>query len=259
MAKRTRTEFDGYVEELFEPDDPPAAGGNGAARPSGGGAGASAADSWPVLNPAAYHGLAGRVVATILPHTESDPVALLIQFLVSFGSAVGRGPHCLAEDTRHFANLYALLAGDTAKARKGTSAQRIRRIFEVAAPEWTRKCIISGISSGEGIIHAIRDPIFSVKKGVEELTDPGVADKRLMIDEREFSSALDNMRREGNVVSRVLRDAWDSGPVLRSTTKHSPSCATGAHIAVVGHITLDELRRKLDETSMTNGFANRFL
>jgi hypothetical protein len=46
---------------------------------------------------------------------------------------------------------------------------------------------------------------------------------------------------------------------LRTITKHSPSRATHAFISVVGHITVEELRRTLDETSMANGYANRFL
>jgi Protein of unknown function (DUF3987) len=42
-------------------------------------------------------------------------------------------------------------------------------------------------------------------------------------------------------------------------TKHSPLCATGAHISIIGHITIDELRARLTATSAANGFANRFL
>ena len=33
---------------------------------------------WPVMDQAAYHGLAGDVVRAIEPHTEADPVAILI-------------------------------------------------------------------------------------------------------------------------------------------------------------------------------------
>jgi hypothetical protein len=199
------------------------------------------------------------VVAAILPHTESDPVALLLQYLVCFGNAVGRQPHYLIEGAEHYPLLYALLAGPTAKARKGTSAQHIRRIFTVTDSNWAHTCVASGISSGEGIIHAIRDPIYGVKKGNEELVDPGIEDKRLMLDEREFSAALDSMKREGNVVSRIIRDAWDCPPVLRTLTKHSPTRVTQPHISIIGHITIDELRHKLDQTSLANGFANRFL
>jgi len=41
--------------------------------------------------------------------------------------------------------------------------------------------------------------------------------------------------------------------------KHSPLQATGAHISIIGHITIDELRACLTRTEAANGFANRFL
>ena len=118
---------------------------------------------------AALYGLAGEVVKSLAPHTESDPAALLLTYLTSFGNAVGRGPHYLVEDTRHFANLFALLAGDTAKARKGTSSDRIRVIFQLADPIWAIERMQGGMSSGEGVITAVRDPQWVNRRGVEEL------------------------------------------------------------------------------------------
>jgi len=46
---------------------------------------------------------------------------------------------------------------------------------------------------------------------------------------------------------------------LMIMTKTSAAQASETHISIIGHITIDELRRALDETSMVNGFANRFL
>jgi hypothetical protein len=215
--------------------------------------------AWPVMDAAAFHGLAGEVVARILPHTESDPVALLLQYLVSFGNAIGRQPHYLIEQTQHFANLFNVLVGQTSKSRKGTSAGHIRAIFNIADPEWARDRILGGMSSGEGVISAVRDPVYAMRKGVEELTDAGVSDKRLLLDEREFFGALAVLKREGSILSRVIRDAWDCCERLQTITKHSPTRATHAFISVVGHITIEELRRTLDQTSMANGYANRFL
>ena len=92
-----------------------------------------------------------------------------------------------------------------------------------------------------------------------KLIDPGVTDKRLLLDEREFFSALAVMQRQGNTLSTVIRDAWDCRPVLETLTKKEPSKATKPFISIVGHITVDELRQSLDHTSMANGYANRFL
>src|SRR5262249_53961795 len=92
----------------------------------------------------------------------------------------------------------------------------------------------------------------------DEVIDPGVVDKRLLVVESEFASPLCVMKREGNTLSSLLRLAWETGS-LRSMTKNSPARATGAHISVIGHITRTELCRHLDETETANGFGNRIL
>lgn len=217
---------------------------------------AVALPKWPApMASAAYHGVAGELVRLIEPHTEADPAALLIQFLVAVGSVIGRGPHYLVEGDRHHTNLFAVIVGDSAKARKGTSAGRIRQVFEGIANDdgtpdnWSRDCWQSGLSSGEGLIHAVRDGLGD---------DPGVSDKRLYVAESEFAGLLRVMTREGNIISRIVRDAWDRGD-LGVMTKSCPTRATGAHVSIVGHITSDELVRYLDRTESCNGFANRFL
>jgi hypothetical protein len=136
---------------------------------------------------------------------------------------------------------------------------RIRQIMAIAAPEWEIGNIQSGLSSGEGVIFAVRDPISRVgKDGVTETVDAGVTDKRLMIVTEEFAGALSVMERAGNTLSPVLRDAW--GTVrLQTLTKNSPTKATDSHISIIAHTTDEELRAKLTRTEMANGFANRIL
>lgn len=222
---------------------------------------------WPAApDHAALHGLAGEIVCTIDPHTEADPVAILVQFLVAFGSAVGRSPHFMAEADRHGPNLFAVCVGETAKGRKGTSWGQARRIVELADESWPEH-IVSGLSSGEGIIWQVRDPIEKQEAIKEKgrvtdyqmvVVDEGVIDKRLLVFEGEFAGVLRVLSREGNTLSAVIRNAWDTGN-LRTLTKNSPAVATGAHISIIGHITRDELMRHLSDTEAANGFANRFL
>ena len=58
---------------------------------------------WPApVDPAALHGPAGEFVLLTEPHTESDPMALLAQFLVCFGTAIGRTAHYAVEASRHY-------------------------------------------------------------------------------------------------------------------------------------------------------------
>ena len=208
-------------------------------------------EGWPEpLNDAAYHGLAGEIVRAIEPLTESDPAAILLQVLVAFGALVGRGPHFRVEHDEHHTNLFILLVGETSKARKGTSWGRVCEVFR-ALPDFPREQ--SGLSSGEGLMCAVRDP---VKK--KEVEIPGVDDKRLLVVEREFAQVLRQTARAGNVLSATIRTAWDSGN-LRILTRNDPITATGAHICIVGHITADELRAELAATDIANGFANRIL
>jgi hypothetical protein len=211
----------------------------------------------PAPQAAAFSGLAGDISSAIEPHTESDPVAILVQLLVAFGSAIGRGAHYAVEATRHHSNEFALLVGPSAKARKGSSWDHVERIFAEVDPTWTSTRIVSGLSSGEGLIWSVRDAGTdkSVRSGEDGQEDP---DKRLLVLEAEFASVLKMTARDGNTLSPVVRNAWD-GKALQALTKNSPARASGAHISIVGHITADELVRLLTATEAANGFLNRFL
>jgi hypothetical protein len=223
---------------------------------------------WPKPLPAeAFYGLAGDVVRAIEPQTEADPAGLLLQFLAAFGNAAGASPHFRVEADRHGTNLFVVLVGVTSVARKGTSLGHIRRVFQSVDSEWATARMLSGLSSGEGLIWAVRDPIEK-RESVREkgrvvryervMADDGVPDKRALVVETEFSSPLRVAQREGNTLSATVRDSWDTGN-LCTLTKNSPARATGAHISIIGHITREELLRYLNSTEMASGFANRFL
>jgi hypothetical protein len=210
----------------------------------------SLSSPWPTLDPAALHGIAGRVVETLGPHTEADPVALLLTFLAAAGNILGLGPRAIADAAPHPARLNVVLVGQTSRARKGTAWAQIRNLLTQVDPSWTTGCVLPGIASGEALIAEVRD-------GTSD-EDLGVADKRRLVLEPEFARLLAVAAREGAILSAVLREAWD-GNVLKNRTKAFPQVATGAHISVVGHITREELLRRLTDTEAANGFANRFL
>jgi len=222
---------------------------------------------WPVLKTEAIHGLSGEIVQTIDPHTEADPVAVLVTLLTAFGNLVGDGPHFLVEATSHPCRLFTILVGQTAKARKGTAWSTPRQMFGQIDKAWLDARVTGGLSSGEGLINAVRDrrvesrPVKEKGRVVDYedvVADKGEDDKRLLILEEEFVAALKVLKREGNILSPVIRHAWDSGN-LRPLTKNNPIRATGAHISILGHITQDELLRHLNDIEQGNGFANRFI
>lgn len=215
---------------------------------------------WPLLEETAYLGLAGEVVDTIAPHSEADPVAILVQFLAAAGNIIGRRCWYQVESDRHHANLFSVLVGQSSKARKGTAAGRVLAIAKGADQQWAADRIKGGLSSGEGFINEVRDEIVKWDAKEKEWTqvDPGVSDKRLLIIEPEFAGALAVMERHGNTLSPLLRKAWD-GDKLATMTRASPLTSTGSHVSIVGHITETELRARLTRTDAANGFANRFI
>ncbi|MGA2556665.1 MAG: hypothetical protein ABSG04_10385, partial [Verrucomicrobiota bacterium] len=194
------------------------------------------AAGWPrALEPAALHGLAGELVGRLEPHTEADPVAILFQFLVALGNLIGRSAHFTVEGKKQYCNMNSVLVGDTSKSRKGVSWGRVHELFRQIDPAWQKPA--SGMSTGEGLIWAVRDPVICRDgKGDGKMVDEGVADKRLLVVEEEFSRVLKCANREHNTLSAVFRQAFDTGD-LRILTKSNPAEATGAHISCIGHIT----------------------
>jgi hypothetical protein len=222
---------------------------------------------WPQMAPEAFYGLAGAIVEAIDPYTEADPVAGLMNILVGTGNAIGATPHARVQHDVHPARLNVVEVGESSKGRKGTGWSTPRYLLSQVDPTWAASRIKSGLSSGEGLIYNVRDTLWKHEpikdKGrvvdyQEVEADLGEADKRLLIVEPEFAAALTAMAREGNILSAVIRQAWDDGH-LSPLTRNNPMKATGAHISIIGHITKQELLARLDDTSKGNGFANRFL
>ena len=149
---------------------------------------------WPEpIDDAAFYGLAGEIVRTIEPHSEADPCALLVQILVGIGSLIGPGPHFKVEADRHFTNEFVALVGKTSKARKGSSLGHVRRLLHLVDPAWNKDRVQSGLSSGEGLVWAVRDHSVvaepdTANDSENRLGDGGVADKRLLVVESEFAS-----------------------------------------------------------------------
>lgn len=203
---------------------------------------------------AAYYGLARDVVRLLGPHTEGDPTAILGQFLCAFGNAVGRGPYFQVGGDRHRASLYIGVVGASGKGRKGSGLAVALLPLDEADPGWSSDAKAFGLSTGQGIIHRLRDPQFNAKGDV---VDAGARDKRLLAVETEFSRVLRQGAQDGSILSMVLRQGWD-GQTLQTMSKGSPERAGDAHLSMVAHTTPADLCRYLDDVDVLNGFANRF-
>jgi Bifunctional DNA primase/polymerase, N-terminal len=204
------------------------------------------APEWPKpMESQAFCGVAGDFVRLMEPNTEADPTALLANFLVCCGWLFGREAWAIADGKKHYPVEFALTTGATGSGRKGTATGRVREVLEGVDPFFSA-CVLSGLSSGEGLI-----------KGVSA-TDGRTEVRRYLAVLPEFASLLSVMTRQGNTMSAVLREAWDCER-LRVLTRKETLDADNVNISVIAHVTREELLNNLTATDRANGFANRFL
>jgi hypothetical protein len=208
---------------------------------------------WLTLDPNVLYGLSGEIVMELDKYTEADPVAVLTHLLAEFSCYIGKppAPHVLLGGIANPLLFWPVNTGETAKGRKGTASKEGEAFVERAFPVWRKGQLRGNLSTGEGLVYAVRDA------GCEP-GDVGVTDKRLYLVQAEFGSMLKIMAREGNSLSGIIRDAFD-GNDLAPLTKNSRVRATNPHIVIVGHVTKDEIRKELKEAEQCNGFANRFV
>ncbi len=153
---------------------------------------------WPIAPAdAVFHGPAGEFVVRTEPHTEADPMALLIQFLVAFGVAAGRQAYWPIEASRHYPNEFAVLVGPSSKGRKGSAWDHVEAILADVDPAFAEDGLVTGLSSGEGLISQVRDPIDASDTDARP-------DKRRLVVEAEFAQVMKVLAREGNTLSPVV-------------------------------------------------------
>ncbi|GAA4671836.1 hypothetical protein GCM10023347_27280 [Streptomyces chumphonensis] len=205
----------------------------------------------PTPHPDVFTGWLGETVRELDPTTEADPVAVLVNLLSAAGAAIGRRPHVMVGNDRHPCLIWALTIGPTSTGRKGSATSTARRVLAEALPEFFGpEHTPRGLNSGEGLIEYVKD---------DDSDNPAPAsiDKRLWVLESEYAVTMSRGRREGSSLPGVLRQAWDGdslGSMVRDSLK-----ATDPHIAILGHITPEEFRAKMQDSEMAGGTYNRFL
>ena len=194
----------------------------------------------PELDDAALHGLPGEFVRQVEPYSEADRAALLVSFLTTFGCYIGPGPRVVAGGV-HTARLHTLIVGRSAKARKGSSRFPVNQVFERVDAEWLTEQVLGGFGSGEAVV-----------------ATAATGDPKVLVAEEEFGRLLAVAARQGSTISQLLRAAWDDGK-LESRRRGDSEVVVGAHISLLGHITIGELLEKLAATDLSGGTINRLL
>jgi hypothetical protein len=218
--------------------------------------------SQPKLSDEALPAFVGEFIRHACERSEADPAAVLATYLIRYGIECGSWPHVMVGEAKQYARTNAVIVGESSKARKGTSATPVKRLFSGLHGG----CMVSKgpLSTGEGLIWAVRDEILEwvidKKTGAGNWIkkDPGIEDKRLYVQDEELASALQATKREGNTLSPIVRCLWDDGDA-EPLTKSNKTKTTGAHVGVITHITHEELKKCLSVTEQLNGFGNRFL
>ncbi|HEY6628415.1 MAG TPA: DUF3987 domain-containing protein [Acidimicrobiia bacterium] len=187
-------------------------------------------------------GLVDVVLNRIETQLEADPLAIASILLTYFGNAMGSKPHVQIGPQAHGGNVYTVLVGDSSSGRKGEAARAVSRIFEHADPYWAANCIQGGFASGEAVIAALAES----------------ADPRRLVLEHEQAATLARAGREGSILSAVLRNGFDGGP-LENRRAGGMVVAKGHHVSSVGMITPEELGRSLTTVEASNGYGSRHL
>ena len=205
-------------------------------------------DDWPSKpRKEADSGILGAYVKRIEDQTKADPFGILTQALVAAGNIIGPRPFMRVGADLHRTNLFAVNVGKTSHARKTMSKNVALAPFKGIDQEWETDCIKNGVSTGEGIVNAVRDPTGSERP----------IDRRLLLIEMEFGKTLTVMNRNESTTGAILRQAWDGGS-QQVLTRTNPLVASNAHISLIGHITRAVfLQTNLKSVDLRNGVANR--
>jgi hypothetical protein len=210
------------------------------------------------IDPRAYGGVIGRLVQGTQPETEANPVFVLLHLLAFFGATIGRGPHFIVSAGRHHLNLFIGLIGNSGWSRKGTAADVARLIWRQIDPAFEEQNIPDGLNSGAGLLYHLRDASIKTSSKGQPIEDPGVIDKRRVFLEEELGGVLKSGHRENDTLLDLLRKFFDGREHIRSTTK-DPTKVTGAHVALIGHCTPEDLEVHLTDADKANGTANRLI
>lgn len=236
------------------------------------GAGRPAPDAFnrvaPELDEAALHGIAGRIVEALRPHTEACDAAMLAQILAAAGNAMCRdrdmaprtGPHLMIGNERQGPREFFAIVGATSGGRKGTSYSAIEPILYQALGNdawWSR--IEGGIASGEALVAQLAPrKLTSREKEKGEVSSP--RDPRMLIFENELARLLVAGNREGSTLSPLLRKAFDGGDLTHRTVDGSVAgAARDVQVSMVGHITAAELAAAMTDLDKRNGLGNRII
>ncbi len=226
----------------------------------------------PQADPVMFPGLLREVIDACCTNNEAVPVAVAINTLVRLSSLIGPTVYLQIGDERRLLNEFVLMIGPTGLG-KGASNHGPKRIFkqveqflelnfqlQLQAGKGNGvgcypllKVHTGGLSSGEGLAAALDDG------NADDTRSRQITDKRMLAFEPEFANVMNMCQRSGNILSMVLRNAFD-GSDIKPLTKRDKVQVTNPYLCLIANITAGELASHEQSATMSNnGMLNRFL
>jgi hypothetical protein len=168
------------------------------------------------------------------------PVVFHVGFAIAMLAAIAPPRFCVwADGSYKYPNLYLLIVGDSATARKSTALGLADDVLGEVAPE--RKGHSPG--SYEGLLRSMEE---------------GKPSQIIM--ESEFSRFLRQAQGQGhlNALKLGFLDLYDCKPISKITA-HRDVAVTAPRLSLVGAIAPTLLEQYLERADLTGGFWSRFL
>jgi hypothetical protein len=194
----------------------------------------------------AYHGLSARFVDALRKSTEAPREFLLAAFLTVVGALIGRQAW-VTYSRPTYPNLYTLLIGETATARK-TTAMAFALDLMTTVVERTQAKVkpLYGLASVEGLAAAMKDG---------DSQDP----YRVVVVEDELKSLLRKAQQKGvsNLIPR-LTELFNCGRSFEVNTKTEKAIIKNPFACIVSASTPTWFAESIGESEISGGFLNRW-
>jgi hypothetical protein len=194
----------------------------------------------------AYYGLSARFVDALHKSTEAPREFRLAAFLTAVGALIGRQAW-VNYPRPTYPNLYTLLIGETASARKSTVIAFALDLM-TAVIECTQAKVkpLYGLASIEGLAAAMKDG---------DSPDP----YRVVIIEDELKSLLRKAQQKSvsNLIPR-LTELYNCGPSFEVNTKTDKAIIKNPFACIVAASTPAWFAECIGESEISGGFLNRW-
>lgn len=211
----------------------------------------------PGLHEATMLGELGEIVMTVCKDNEVHPVFVLAELLSWLGTYMNV-PYFMFGGVKLHCNINFVTVGNSSKAWASTSSDIVSRIFDGVLGK--TQYLEGHLLNGESLIAAVRgdSPPYDKNIRKEAALSDDISDKRLLLREKEFRSAIANAKRPGNSLSEIVNALFMNGRA-ELHVKSGKISATGAHVSILAHTSCTDFSALKSDVKQSGEFASHFL